>query len=591
MGRKDSSKADTGGVRSAGAVVSAARGRLRDAAALPAVSKDEGRPPYSGPRRGGIPKGIHPLKGLIAPNYVRTGVFLREDLLDLLNSASWRHPLTRNCQDLRGASLCAMIACCGATMCELTRIECSNWLPGKRNEVELGGAKHRQPRTMPMLAFAKLVIDAYHRQVKRAPGVTHLFVDDDGLPASAFSLLGQFQWMTSKNGIPVDSLAMVLHNAFEAWARTDEGPMMRALTGRVKRKWLAPDPKFSIEEKREALEIVHPLAPVDREMLQWKGPYARRYPNPHFPALSRQARTEYEFALKTGGGTTYGAELRDAVRTALDSGKLVAEVAAHYGMNVSYVQDVRDGKVGERDVTLRIRPLQLSLLQFLRGNPPPHVEQVRAWAMAQHGVDLPLQRIYKFARKHGVKLARSPRFRLHGHGDTLLLCMRQEPTPSAPEVREWALSERRIDLTLKQIRGFAAKHGMTLAPMERSSLDGHEAALLAHAATMPDKNAAQLASWLMVEKGVETAEKELEEFLLARGWTKPAKSVLNGYVQAVRDLVAADPHITYREIQGGLAERGVLASTVGIRYAMEKAGIKKLSQTQSAKKARAAARR
>jgi len=660
-GCKDLSSAGTGGIRSAGVGVSAARGRTLDAAAVPAVRKDERRPPYSGPRRGGARKGIHPLKGLIAPNYVRTGVFLKPDLLDLMDSASWRHPHTQNYQDLRGAALCAMIACCGATMSELSRIQCSHWLPGNRDEVELSGVRlQRHARTMPVLAFAKLVIDPYNRQVKRATGVTALFVGDDGLPATAAAMVVQFKWMTSKNGIPVDSLSMALHKAFEAWARTDEGPMMRALTGRVQRKWLAPDPKFEIEEMREALEIVHPLAPLDREeMLQWKGPYARRYPNPHFPALSRQARTEYEFALKTGGGTAYGAELRDAVRTALDSGKLVAEVAANYGMNISYVQDVRDGKIGETDITLRIRPLQLSLMQFMRSDPPPNVEEVRAWAQ-EHDMDLSLQAIRKFARKRGVALARSPRFRLHGHEEALLSRMRQESPPSAEDLRVWALAERGIDLGLALIWKFARKRGVVLGRQRQRPLQGHEDALLSRmrrqpppsvlelqtwaaenrgvdlgldviyrfgrkqgvmltkpappqspgdrddlerrleghkedlmeqAKKVPDANASQLAAWLLTERGVEIGAESLQGFLLACGWTKPAKSVLNGYTQAVRDLVAANPDITYKDITSWLSDRGVQTGSVGVIYAMNKAGIGKLSQTQSAKKARAATRR
>jgi hypothetical protein len=588
MRRRDSSVTGTGGVCSAGAGVLAGRQPMTDSVAVSAARKDTARPPYSGPRRGGVPKGLHPLKGLVAPNYVSTGVFLKPDLLDLLDPATWRHSHTKNCQDLRGAALCAMIVCCGATLCELPRIKCSNWLPGNRDEVELSGAGglKNQPRTIPVLAFAKFVIDRYSRNVKRAPGVTHLFVDNEGMPTTACALMAQFKWMTRSNGLPVDSLINALHNAFERWAKTDEGPMMRALTGRRKRKWLAPDPAFSIDEKRKAIENVHPLGKTDREMLRWKGPYARRYPNPHFPALSREARTEYEFALKTRGGTTYGVELRDAVRAALDSGKLVSEVAAHYGMNVSYVQEARDGTIGKAAATMRNRRLQLSLLQWLQSGSPRHVEEVRRWAMTEHGIDLSQQNVRKLARKHGVKLIRPPPSWVLVHGEALLSRMQQEFAPSALEVKEWASKERHVDLTLRQICGLAAAHGVTLA----HPLNAYKEALLAHAHAMPDKNAAQMATWLLGEKGVETTGEVLENFLVARGWTKPAKSILNGHTQAARDLVAGNPNITYREIQAWLADRGVNASTVSIIYAMKKAGIEKVSQSMSAKKARAAVR-
>jgi len=119
MARKDSSKAGTGGVRPAGAGISAASGRRRDAAALPVVRNNEGRPPCFGPQRGGVPKRIHLLKGMIAPNYVSTDIFLKSDLLGLLDPANWRHPhAPQNWRDLREATLCAMFACCGATTCE-----------------------------------------------------------------------------------------------------------------------------------------------------------------------------------------------------------------------------------------------------------------------------------------------------------------------------------------------------------------------------------------------------------------------------------------------------------------------------------------
>ena len=570
MRSKDSTDTCTGGNHSAGAGVFALHGTEDDASEISiqpsppwkpdpehgralsdrrhidgrikcAVGRDHGCnqpasreicPSGLGSRRGVRPEGLHPLRGLIAPNFVTTGILIKADLMDLLDSSSWLHPHTRNFLDLRGAALCAMFACFGAAMIELTRIECSDWLPGGRDEVELGGTRQRVARTMPVFPLPKLVIGDYSRKVNRAPGVTHLFVDADGLPATASSIEGQMKWMTERNGIPVDSLAMALRQAFERWAKTDEGAMWRALTGRVQPQWMPSEQAISVSEKHAALAIAHPLADIDRTMLQWKGPRARRYTHAHFPALSKAARTEYDFALKTRGGTTYGEELRDAVRTALDSGKRISEVATHYGVSVVYVRYVRDLKTLRQGIHLRKRPLQLSLLQHLRSDPVPTAEKARAWA-ADQGIDLQLHSIHNFARGHGVKLIPPGRFWRVGHGDALLARMRQKPAPSAPDVVEWASKERHIDLTFGQIRKFAAQHEVTLSPAGRpplfshadaSVLFGHETALLARIEAVPDATVGQHVLWLSKERSVRIDEDELKG-IPARGRMDEARGV------------------------------------------------------------------
>lgn len=73
--------------------------------------------------------------------------------------------------------------------------------------------------------------------------------------------------------------------------------------------------------------------------------------------------------------------------------------------------------------------------------------------------------------------------------------------------------------------------------------------------------------------------------------SRPKRTILIGHEQEVRDLIAANPQITYAEIASWLTKRGVRTNKAGVRNAMIQAGIVKISQSMSAKKARAATAR
>ncbi|UWU76599.1 hypothetical protein N2603_43215 [Bradyrhizobium huanghuaihaiense] len=465
---------------------------------------------------------MYPLTGLIAPHFIRTGIFAKEDLLDLFDPVIWRQPGTEEAIGLRGPALCAMIVCCGATMAEITRIECSQWLNGHQDEVELSGGHHRAPRTMPVLAIAKVVIERYRKAAKRRAGVDHLFVDRNGNPIIVNGILGQFAWMTKNHGFPCKSLGMALHQAFEGWARSGEDIMARALTGRLQRFWMEPDPPTDLRAKLCFLEETHPVGKFDRGMLKWPGPAARLHADPHFPRLSREARNDLDAALKVPG-TSYPLELRQAVQTALSSGKKPKEIAAHYGINTKYIYDVRDGNSSAAStlLTLRTVSVQKILAARMRAAPDSDGGDLQAWMLKEHGVALTRSSIRKFATKEDIKLPTAPR---------------------GPNLAKYE-------------------------PLLREKLSQN-----------PDHDAFALATLLRSEHGVAVSDTAIQKFLRKLDLIKPQQHLLVGHEYALGEFFKVRPAATYKEIVVWLRdERGVLANTDELLRAMKQAGIRRPS--------------
>ncbi len=465
---------------------------------------------------------MSPLNGLIAPHFMRTGVFDREDLLDLFDPAIWRQRGTKEAVWLRGPALCAMIACCGATMAEITRIKCSHWLNGPEDQVELSGGHYRSSRTSPVIVIAKIVIERYRKAAERRPGVDHLFVDRNGNPIVDHGMLGQFTWMTKNHGFPCESLGMALQLAFEGWAKSGEEIMARALTGRIQRFWMKPDPPTNLCDKLSFLENVHPVGRFDRGMLKWVGPVARLHPDPHFPRLSREARIDLDAALNIPG-SSYPLELRQAVQTALSCGKKPKQIAAHYGINAKYVYDVRDGNSSAAStlLTLRTVSVQKILAARIRGAPDSNAGDLQTWMLEEHGVSLTRSAIGKFAKKRSIKLP---------------------PAPRCPNLAEYE-------------------------PRLREEL-----------ARNPDQDAFALATWLRREHGVAACDSAIRKLLRELGLLKPQQHVLTGHEHALGELFNIRPAIAYKEIVVWLRDyRGVRTNTDELLRAMRMAGIRRPS--------------
>lgn len=116
-------------------------------------------------------------------------------------------------------------------------------------------------------------------------------------------------------------------------------------------------------------------------------------------------------------GQAYGQDLRDRVLAAPGS---IAQVAARFGVSASYVSRARARRRGlgldtpgaqRNHVPLKLAGLEPALVAHVVGHNHATIDELRAWAAAQHGVAVSHGAMHKVLARLGLTLKkrRSPR--------------------------------------------------------------------------------------------------------------------------------------------------------------------------------------
>lgn len=297
-----------------------------DAAAVAHPARSAARrPPYAG------------YVGAAAVGLRDQGLPGRDDVLDLGEAELYRNPWSPADMVLRGSALALFIACTGATVEEIPKITYDPERP-LRDWIDLPGDDLVAARTVPLPELAAIALRIYRKLADKITKCDRLFVDCDGRPLTVNAIRAQFNRVGQRIGIAGARVPTSLRQAYIAWLDASPDTATAAylrgynfgLCGR-------PDQDPTPSAKRALVATYHPLGKLDREMLRWRGPVARRdaaRPMRELSADTRKART----AAKRQRGA-YPKELKEAVRDAIASGHEPKAVFDNYGVSFRVLFD------------------------------------------------------------------------------------------------------------------------------------------------------------------------------------------------------------------------------------------------------------
>lgn len=355
-----------------------------DAAAVAHPARSAARrPPYAG------------YVGAAAVGLRDHGLPGRDDVLDLGEAELYRNPWSPADMVLRGSALALFIACTGATVEEIPKITYDPERP-LRDWIDLPGDDLVAARTVPLPELAAIALRIYRKLADKITKCDRLFVDCDGRPLTTNAIRAQFNRVGQRIGIAGARVPTSLRQAYIAWLDASPDTATAAylrgynfgLCGR-------PDQDPTPSAKRALVATYHPLGKLDREMLRWRGPVARRdaaRPMRELSADTRKART----AAKRQRAA-YPKELKEAVRDAIASGHEPKAVFDNYGVSFRVLFDYvprpkRDPLAAQKD----------AIRAKFEGPRAPSCKALRAWLAAEHGIVVSLWKLRQRLKDWGI---------------------------------------------------------------------------------------------------------------------------------------------------------------------------------------------
>ncbi|WP_244645935.1 hypothetical protein [Bradyrhizobium campsiandrae] len=381
-------------------------------------------------------------------------------MLDLLEPAVWVGFHSRSDIHLIGPALTAYFGLCGATPVEATRATRGDFRPSGSDRILLPGLiKGVQPRFVPLVAIAKLRLQAYVSVTSYTSDADALFKDTNDAPIGLESIYGNFSQLGYRIGLSGGELPRVLREAFLRWLDHCPNEDTRSyLSGKsLFGAQFSTAPGF--RESKAALELaLEPLAKLDRQGLRQGGAVARNFPSPYFPTLSRDGLSDLA-AVQNGSGTLPLEVLR-AIQIALRSGKSMLEVSDHYRLSRTTIyRYVRNGFPHERIPTLTNPSTGRAIARYVQSNPQCYSTELTAWVNVTFGTNASRSYVSRLTKNLGLKLAPHPYWSIQKEAvdqswGLVKAAIQHDPMLSNSEIVEIIENETGIALGLTNI----AKH-------------------------------------------------------------------------------------------------------------------------------------
>jgi hypothetical protein len=350
--------------------VSADPVRSTDAAAVAHPARSAARRPpylgYVGPAAVGLRDG---------------GLPGRDDVLDFGEDELYRNPKSPEDMVRRGSALALLMACTGATVEEIPLITYDPKQP-LRDWIYLPGDGLVAARTVPLPELAAIALRLYRKVADKITKCDRLFVNCDGNPLTVNAIRAQFNRVGQRIGIAGARVPTSLRQAYIAWLDAAPQTAVAAYLRGYNFAAQIPPAEPLPSARRDLVCTYHPLGKLDREMLRWRGPVARRDAAHPMPELMPSTKKAFAAAKKgSGRGYAYPKELKAAVRDAVASGHEPKAVFANYGVSpqvlLDYVPKARKDELAPYEDAVRAK---------IEGPRPPSCKALRAWLDAEHGV-------------------------------------------------------------------------------------------------------------------------------------------------------------------------------------------------------------
>lgn len=471
------------------------------------------------------------------------------DIQDLCEKALWESG-GDTCYELGliGPALVVYFGCCGGTLPELDKVKRKHFMPNNAERIDLPGAKWVLPREVPLFAFSKLKLLSYASQTSYVDDDDALFKFDDGSPLDRKSCGALFARLGERTGLPTWRLTSVLGKAFSRFMENCPSERCRLyLLGKkgVHMGGTVADARPTFTELRDNIKEAHPLAKVGREELSRPGPVRRAYPNPHFPAISRAGLADMRTRPR---GNIVGAEIKNAIRTAVRSGKSVDETAAHYRVGA---MTVRSAVKAETDFAPDPKPSDRSYQAAILGAAPPGrpvtVAELTVKVGEMLGAEVSSQSVWKQARRLGVSIKREHGF-LEKHEAKLRQALEMARPRTLDKVRE-RLAASGVEAEKHQIKQALKSMGIQLgferAELDRAAFEETLPQIRRQLAEKPKTSDAKIGRMILEHTGRKLGTDALSRLLASRSdlppRAKPARKPRKEMVDNAEALAAAWP--------------------------------------------------
>jgi hypothetical protein len=441
------------------------------------------------------------------------------DVLDLVERELWKGGgRTRKDIGLIGPALVAYFACCGGTVPEISDLRRGHFMPNKSERIVLPGARWVLPREVPLFEFAKLKLLAYVSRTDYGGDDDALFKNADGTPLRENGCCTLFSWVGERTGLPAWRLSTILREAFMRWMESCPSDRVRLYLVGKKSVGMGGTadvfrPQFT--EARRNLAVAHPLAKLTREEMARPGAVRRAFPAPHFPTLSRNALSD----VRTRRRGIINAEVKNAIRKAVASGKSVKEAAAHYRTGI----DQARAAVGAGDDFGPIpKPSHKSYRQAIldagRAGPTPTVGELAAKVGEKLGAKLSDRSLAATAKRLGIAVRKQ-----HGFWDKHEAKLRQAANFEEPRSLS-RIQERLAELGIEKdkdcirygLKRLGIQIGFDRAEERRKAFEECWPALRQELSERPDTPDGRIKALILERTGHKLDKEQLARLLASR---------------------------------------------------------------------------
>ncbi|MET4842658.1 hypothetical protein [Bradyrhizobium japonicum] len=373
-----------------------------------------------------------------------------EDVRDLTERALYvTYGNHRPENELLGPALVVFFACCGGSLAEVHKTKRGHFMPKMSSRISLPGSGWLLPRDVPLFDFSQRKLRAYVEETDYASDDDPLFKSATGEAMTSSLCCALFSRLGERIELDGGKVPSILRSAFVRWMEACATDRVRLyLIGKKKHVGVsrAGEAAPAFAETKEQMFDAHPLARLHRYDLNAPGPVRRAFPNPHFPTLSRDARSDLASRnrLKIAGLPD---EARRAIAAAVASGKSKQETADHFGVDLSTVKNQLKGASPPTGPKPSHPSYVRTLRQLAETTADLTPRKLAAMVNAKYGSDRGVETIRQTAKAVGIALARQPKTsKWRDIRPTLLAMMTAGAPLSRPEIRT-KLAEQGFEVT------------------------------------------------------------------------------------------------------------------------------------------------
>jgi transposase len=377
------------------------------------------------------------------------------DILDLAERALYAtYSISRQENKLLGPALVAYFSCCGGSVGEVAKMKRGDLvLKKKSGSLFLPGADLLLPREVPLFDFARSNLRAYADETDYASDDDPLFKTCTGATMTGSDACQLFSRLGKRINLDGEKLPSILRSAFARWLDGCTDHVRLYLIGKkaIGLSRAAPDPEPDASDIRAQFFAAHPMAQLRRDELNQPGPVRRAFPDPHFPSLSRDGRSD--LGLKDWRKyRRVPDEARTAIRAAVASGMHKQATADHFGVNLSTVRRLSKGDALPTGPKPSHPSYKRTLKQLTEENSDLTPRKLTALVNEKYGIDHGVAFMRQTVASLGIKLTRQQKTSKWADlRPALLEMMTSGSAPSRPEIRAW-LAERGVDVTVIALR-------------------------------------------------------------------------------------------------------------------------------------------